>query len=107
VTVDASIAQICSWYAAQCNGDWEHKYGVRIDSLDNPGWQVAVDVAETDRAGTPFAPIEWQGSDRWLTAEREGDEVVMYCGPRELDAALEILATWLSGSSTSIRTWRP
>lgn len=25
------------WYAAQCNGDWEHTYGVKIGYLDNPG----------------------------------------------------------------------
>jgi hypothetical protein len=21
------------WYVGQCNGDWEHQYGVRIDTL--------------------------------------------------------------------------
>jgi hypothetical protein len=25
------------WYAAHCDGEWEHTYGVVIDTLDNPG----------------------------------------------------------------------
>ena len=35
------------WYEAQCNGDWEHSYGVCIDTIDNPGWVGKVDLAET------------------------------------------------------------
>jgi hypothetical protein len=26
------------WYGAQCNGSWEHTYGIKIETLDNPGW---------------------------------------------------------------------
>ena len=32
------------WYVAQCDGDWEHSYGVKIDTLDNPGWSLKVDL---------------------------------------------------------------
>ena len=31
------------WYLSQCNGDWEHAYGVKIDTLDNPGWTLEVE----------------------------------------------------------------
>jgi hypothetical protein len=24
------------WYAAQCNGDWKHTYGITLETLDNP-----------------------------------------------------------------------
>jgi len=30
------------WYAAQCDGVWEHSYGVAINTLDNPGWNVRI-----------------------------------------------------------------
>ncbi|MEQ1886457.1 MAG: immunity 53 family protein [Bryobacteraceae bacterium] len=42
-----SIEWLQRWYAAQCNGDWEHRYGVTIESLDNPGWMVKVDLTGT------------------------------------------------------------
>ncbi|MFD5200063.1 Imm53 family immunity protein [Streptomyces sp. NPDC058375] len=25
------------WYSAQCNEDWEHEWGGKIETLDNPG----------------------------------------------------------------------
>jgi hypothetical protein len=25
------------WYAAQCDGDWEHEFGIRLTTPDNPG----------------------------------------------------------------------
>lgn len=32
------LGRLERWYAAQCNGDWEHTYGITIETLDNPGW---------------------------------------------------------------------
>ncbi|GHB54781.1 hypothetical protein GCM10010331_48120 [Streptomyces xanthochromogenes] len=32
------LDRLQSWYSAQCNGDWEHEWGIKIDTLDNPGW---------------------------------------------------------------------
>jgi len=35
------------WYASVCDGDWEHTYGVKIGTLDNPGWTVDIDLRQT------------------------------------------------------------
>ncbi|MGW6512521.1 Imm53 family immunity protein, partial [Streptomyces niveus] len=35
-------------YAQQCGGEWEHERGVRIATLDNPGWTVSIDLEETE-----------------------------------------------------------
>lgn len=32
-----SLALLQQWYLQQCNEDWEHSWGVRIATLDNPG----------------------------------------------------------------------
>jgi hypothetical protein len=37
-----------AWYSSQCNGDWEHGNGIRIASIDNPGWHVAINLNETE-----------------------------------------------------------
>ncbi len=39
--------ELSLWYHRQCDGDWEHQYGIRIQTLDNPGWWMEVDLAET------------------------------------------------------------
>jgi hypothetical protein len=32
------ISWLQRWYTAQCDGGWEHHYGITIGTLDNPGW---------------------------------------------------------------------
>jgi hypothetical protein len=43
-----ALERLQRWYLGECNGDWEHSYGVRIDTLDNPGWIVTIDLHETN-----------------------------------------------------------
>lgn len=35
------------WYQENCDGEWEHMYGVEIATLDNPGWHVIIDLTDT------------------------------------------------------------
>ena len=42
------LGWIQRWYESECNGDWEHQYGVKIDTIDNPGWKVGIDLFETE-----------------------------------------------------------
>jgi hypothetical protein len=45
---DSILLWIQQWYQSQCNGDWEHEYGVKIHTLDNPGWHVTIDLIDTN-----------------------------------------------------------
>lgn len=38
---------IQEWYKNQCNGDWEHENGIKINTTDNPGWSVTIDLVDT------------------------------------------------------------
>ena len=42
-----SLTWLQSWYTRQCNGTWEHGNGVQIDTLDNPGWVVNINLQDT------------------------------------------------------------
>ncbi len=35
------------WFENECNEDWEHSFGIKIETLDNPGWLVTIDLTET------------------------------------------------------------
>lgn len=35
------------WYSQQCDGDWEHENGIKIETIDNPGWSVTIDLRGT------------------------------------------------------------
>ncbi|MEM6321540.1 MAG: immunity 53 family protein [Bacteroidota bacterium] len=43
-----NIVWLSKWYKENCNGDWEHDYGILIETLDNPGWSIRVDLTDTD-----------------------------------------------------------
>jgi hypothetical protein len=36
------------WYISQCDGEWEHDEGIKIQSSDNPGWIVEINVKDTE-----------------------------------------------------------
>ncbi|MES1181234.1 MAG: Imm53 family immunity protein [Flavobacterium sp.] len=36
-----------TWYQSQCDGHWEHSYGIKIDTVDNPGWFITIDLDGT------------------------------------------------------------
>lgn len=58
-----------SWYGAQCDGDWEHARGVVIDTLDNPGWAVRIDLQETDLAEREYSPQQVDRDEHdWVMA---------------------------------------
>ncbi len=42
-----TLKKIEQWFQEQCNGSWEHEYGISIDTLDNPGWIVKIDLIKT------------------------------------------------------------
>ncbi|MEO5584513.1 MAG: immunity 53 family protein [Flavobacteriales bacterium] len=57
------------WYQSQTDGNWEHSYGVKIETLDNPGWQLKIDLAGTDL---------WEKDLDWVMIERSENDWVGY-----------------------------
>lgn len=52
---------IMKWYEKNCDGDWEHSFRITIETLDNPGWSVKIDLD-----GTTFPQID----NPWKMIER-------------------------------------
>lgn len=84
------IEQIQSWYAAQCDGDWEHQYGISIDTLDNPGWCVTVDLFGTSLENVSFQTYQEDKSEEdWVVCEISGNKFVGRGDPGKLQTILE------------------
>ena len=45
------------WYLKQCDGVWEHAFGITLETLDNPGWRLKVDLQGTDLKKKDFKTI--------------------------------------------------
>jgi hypothetical protein len=63
--VGKDLGALQAWYGAQCNGDWEQRYGVTISTLEESGWQLRVDLVGTSLEGCEVP--------RDLTVRAEGD----------------------------------
>lgn len=93
--LDASPIE--KWYRKQCNGDWEHQNGVSIETLDNPGWYVKVDLHGTNAEGKTMERTKIKRSkEDWIMYWVEGDKFEIACGPLNLSEALQIFMDWHS-----------
>ena len=103
----STLTRLQAWYAGQCDGEWEHSSGIRIDSCDNPGWWVKIDLRGTRLQNREFTEIA-EGVDnrhcpigpRWLNCRVEngtwhgaGDET-------RLEHILEVFLAWTEESGS-------
>lgn len=35
---------IDKWFSSVCNDNWEHGHGIKIETIDNPGWEITIDL---------------------------------------------------------------
>jgi len=94
------LDRLQDWYLGQCNGDWEHQYGVKIDTLDNPGWDVEIDIRDTYLAGREFSKISIQRKeeDNWLLCWVNDEKFIGSCGPKNLEELLNVFFDWANGT---------
>ena len=84
-----------SWLRSQVNGDWEHRYGVKIASLDNPGWSVVIDIAETSLKSKPFEALQHdRGESDWITCRVNGEQFEGFGDLGKLARILDIFRAW-------------
>jgi|SRR5215213_6493358 len=95
-----NIQKLQLWYSRQCDGSWEHQYGVSIDTLDNPGWTVVVDLVGTDLQTMQMESIvEEKNEHDWLQCKIEEGKFVGNGGPLKLDAILRLFVALIPPES--------
>jgi len=92
-----TIEQIQNWYNAQCNGDWEHTFGIHISTLDNPGWTVDIDLTETEVENKEFKPIiNLEPELDWIHCRIENNKFKGRGGPEKLEEILLVFLKWVN-----------
>lgn len=83
------------WYENNCNGIWEHTYGVEIGTLDNPGWFMKADLAETCLADKDMAPISEAVHDSsWIECWVENNVFYGNGDAKKIDKIIDIFRKW-------------
>jgi hypothetical protein len=94
------LAWLAGWYQSHCDGDWEHQNGIRIGTLDNPGWWLDVDLGETKHAGRVRSQELIQRSENdWVFLEVKDNRFRARGGPGNLAELIGLFATFVEQGS--------
>ena len=89
------LMQLEEWYSAQCDGEWEHRWGIRLQTLDNPGWWVRISLVGTPLAGRSFPQLDSRvGEVNWIACQVDGTDWVGAGGPGQLRRILAVFLAW-------------
>jgi hypothetical protein len=94
--INPHLEWLIQWFQSNCNGEWERFYGVRIDTLDNPGWYLKISLQDTPYGGKPFEKIIQEKSENdWVHCFIREGTFQGACGPLNLIEVLEIFHDWV------------
>jgi hypothetical protein len=95
-----SVSSLERWYASRCNGRWEHSYGVHIDTIDNPGWRIKIDLRDTRKQDCTHDREQVNRSENdWIQYWIEKQQFHIRCGPLNMSEAAEIFLRWFDSES--------
>ena len=79
------------WFVSNCNGDWEHSYGITIETLDNPGWDIKIDLKNTPLANEKLEYTYTKKNENdWFGIKIEKAEFYAFGDPNKLSFLLEL-----------------
>ncbi|MFH0733814.1 MAG: immunity 53 family protein [bacterium] len=85
-----------NWYSSNCNEDWEHMYGIKIGTLDNPGWDVRIDLKETEFENETVDRFLYDnGDDDWYSYEIIDAQFIAYGDPTKLSFLLGLFRKFI------------
>ena len=92
---DLVLKGLQAWFAAQCDGDWEHQYGVTIETLDNPGWRFEADLRGTSLEEKKFEEVNLSRSQQdWIRCRVKNKKFEGFGGPSNLEEIVDAFLRW-------------
>jgi hypothetical protein len=90
-----AVSRLCAWYARQCVDEWHEDHGVKICTLDNPGWWLKIDLVGTSLQEKAFKEIRIERSDdNWVVGRRNAEVFEAFGGPMNLNELIECFLVW-------------
>ena len=98
-----------NWYCYYCDGDWEHCYGIKIWTTEEPfGWRVSIDLEMSELEGCFFEEINSHGIDEkdFVHCEVQNNKFEGTCGPKNLTQVVSFFRNWAEGLGQKVDTER-
>jgi len=91
----SGLQRLQAWYAGHCDGAWEHDCGVKIETIDDPGWCVRVSLRGTPLQARGFHELErLHAGNEWVHCRVRNTCFEGYGGPMMLDEIVKIFFDW-------------
>ena len=96
MTANEVLSEFQNWYNAQCNGEWENNHGIDIDTLDNPGWIVQIDIEGTSHEKVDFSEVHDVDSEvDWMHCRVRDERFEIACSALRLEEGLRVFLDWV------------
>ena len=96
------------WYKQHCDGDWEHLFGVTIDTMADPGWMLSVDLSDTLLEEVDFQTIKIGDIENknnfWINCSKNDTKFVAMGSPDSLEKLITIFLDW-ADNNTDTSPW--
>ncbi len=84
------------WYKNQCDGDWEHEYGIKIETVDNPGWYLTINLTGTEQENIIFDAVNIDNDPNdWFFCTVRNKNFEASCSPNNLPKIFQIFRNWV------------
>jgi len=89
------LSWIQEWFVTNCDGDWEHDKNLVIETIDNPGWSVFINLTGTYLENKSFKLIEINRSESdWIYCAVKKNKFESAGGSKNLIEILQIFQVW-------------
>ena len=89
------LFRLQEWYLNECNGVWEKRFKIKIDTIDNPGWSLLVDLNGTQLEKEKFKKVRIDiTEDNWVHCWIEEEQFQGAGGPENLIDIIKIFISW-------------
>jgi hypothetical protein len=89
------LCKLQDWFHDHCNGDWEHGEGIRIATMDNPGWAVDIALQGTGLECRPAPEVRIERSEQdWLHCFGHDGKFAIRCGAKNLEEGIASFLKW-------------
>jgi immunity protein 53 of polymorphic toxin system len=93
----ALVKEILEWFSDNCNGDWEHQNGFSIESLDNPGVAISVDLAPILMIPDKIILSDLVSENSWISIRIKNDKFLVACSVDRFEEAIKNFSLVVAG----------
>jgi len=86
------------WYQRQCNGAWEHRQGIRLESLRRRGWRLTIPLKGTSAENAGANRLQFGTSgEEWIDCSIADHRFEGAGDPRRLEQIIGVFRKWVEG----------